>query len=66
MMNEAKIAIQNADEYDSNLKQMGQMYFETSENAEKFIHNYQQLKMNIELPWDKRRSLHASMLATIG
>ena len=44
---------------------MAQRYFETSENAEKFVYNYQELKLNTEIPYAKRKSLHESVNNTI-
>lgn len=44
---------------------MAHRYFEASENAEKFIWNYQELKLNVEVPWQKRKSLHTSVQNTI-
>ena len=49
----------------SKVRQLAQRYFETSENAEKFIYNYQELKLNTEIPYLKRKSLHESVHNTI-
>ena len=49
----------------SKVRQLAQRYFETSENAEKFIYNYQELKLNTEIPYSKRKSLHESVHNTI-
>ena len=49
----------------SKVRHLAQRYFETSENAEKFIYNYQELKLNTEIPFSKRKSLHESVLNTI-
>lgn len=40
-------------------------YFESSENAERFIQNYQEIKLNMEIPYNKRKSLHESVINTI-
>lgn len=49
----------------SKVRHLAQRYFETSENAEKFIYNYQELKLNTEIPFPKRKSLHESVQNTI-
>ena len=47
------------------IKSLASGYFEQAENAEKFIYNYQDLKMNTDIPLHKRRQMHQSMLDTI-
>ena len=37
-----------------NIRSLASRYFDASENAEKFIYNYQELKLNTELPLNKR------------
>lgn len=44
---------------------MATRYFEACESAERFIQNYQDLKLNTEVPYQKRKSLHDSMLNVI-
>lgn len=53
------------DGLNNQIRNMAQRYFEASENAEKFIHNYQELKLNIDVPYGKRISLHQSVLNTM-
>ena len=48
------------------VKNLANRYFDSSENAEKFINNYQELKLNTEIPLQKRQSLHESVQNTIG
>ena len=40
------------------MKNLALKYFESSENAEKFIHNYQEVKLNTEIPLQKRHFMH--------
>jgi hypothetical protein len=47
------------------VRHLASRYFESSESAEKFISNYQDLKLNTEIPFQKRKSLHESVLNTI-
>lgn len=47
------------------MKSLAHGYFEAAESAEKFIHNYQELKMNTDIALHKRRSMHAAMLESI-
>jgi len=49
----------------SQVKSLANRYFDSSENAEKFIFNFQELKLNTEIPLQKRRSLHESVINTI-
>ena len=53
------------DNLNGKIRSLAHRYFEASENAEKFIFNYQELKLNIEVPFKKRKSLHESVLNTI-
>jgi hypothetical protein len=41
-------------EVNTKVRTLAQRYFESSENAEKFIGNYQDLKLNTEIPLQKR------------
>lgn len=50
----------------SNVRAQAQAYFEAAENSEKFIKNYQELKLNIEVPYETRKSLHDSVHTTLG
>jgi hypothetical protein len=65
IVNESKITISNMDSLNSKIHNLAHRYFEASENAEKFIYNYQELKLNIDVPFLKRKSLHESVLNTI-
>lgn len=47
------------------VKALAHAYFEAAESGEKFIHNYQELKMNTDIALHKRRSMHAAMLDSI-
>ena len=53
------------DNLNTKIRTLAHRYFDASENAEKFIFNYQELKLNIEVPFKKRKSLHESVLNTI-
>lgn len=44
---------------------MAQSYFESAETAEKFIGHYQDLKLNTDVPYEKRKSLHESVHNTL-
>ena len=44
---------------------MAHRYFEASENAEKFLHNYNELKLNVDVPHVKRKGLHQSVKNTM-
>lgn len=48
------------------MRGLAQAYFEAAENSEKFIKNYQELKLNIEVPYETRKSLHDSVHTTLG
>lgn len=64
-MNESRLDIMAADDANMRVKTLGHAYFEAAEGAEKFIHNYQELKMNTEIALHKRRSMHAAMLDSL-
>ena len=49
----------------SNVRQLAQRYFEASENAEKFLSHYQDLKLNTDIPYQKRKSMHESVHNTL-
>ena len=49
----------------ANVRALAQSYFEAAENSEKFIKNYQELKLNIEVPYETRKSLHDSVHTTL-
>ena len=53
------------DNLNTKIRTLAHRYFDASENAEKFIFNYQELKLNIEVPFKKRKNLHESVLNTI-
>ena len=65
IINESRRQIADMDGLNNQIRMMAQRYFEASENAEKFIHNYQELKLNIDVPYAKRVSLHQSVLNTM-
>ena len=50
----------------SNVRTLAQSYFEAAETTEKFIKNYQELKLNIEVPYETRKSLNDSVHTTLG
>lgn len=54
-----------AEDAHSRVKALGLSYFDAAESGEKFIYNYQELKMNTDIPLHKRRSMHAAMLDSI-
>ena len=59
------MTISSMDDLNNKIRILAQRYFEASENAEKFIHNYQELKLNMDVPYKKRKSLHDSVFNTI-
>lgn len=65
LMNESRLDLMEADDANAKVKTLAHAYFEASECAEKFIHNYQELKMNTDIALHKRRSMHAAMLDSI-
>lgn len=65
LMNESRLDIMAAEDANVRVKAMAHGYFEAAENAEKFIYNYQELKMNTDIALHKRRSMHAAMLDSI-
>ena len=38
------------DDVNNNIRSLASRYFESNENAEKVIHNYCELKFNIDIP----------------
>jgi hypothetical protein len=42
------------DDVNESIRTLASKYFESSENAEKVIHNYNELKFNIDIPIQKR------------
>ena len=62
---EGKEHVQNITEMNANVRKLAQRYYEASENAEKFLTHYQELKLNTEIPYPKRKSLHESVHSTI-
>ena len=65
MLVEGKEHIHSITEMNSNVRKLAQRYYEASENAEKFLTHYQELKLNTEIPYAKRKSLHESVHSTI-
>jgi len=65
LINQSRLDIAQVDDSNGRVRSQAQAYFEAAECAEKFIHNYQELKMNTEIPIQKRRSMHAAMLDSI-
>ena len=65
LVNESRMTISSMDDLNNRIRVLAQRYFEASENAEKFIHNYQELKLNMDIPYKKRKSLHDSVFNTI-
>jgi hypothetical protein len=59
------MTIANMDNLNAKIRGLAHRYFDASESAEKFIFNYQELKLNIDVPFKKRKSLHESVLNTI-
>ena len=53
------------DDTNNNIRSLASRYFESSENAEKVIHNYQELKFNIDIPLVKRQSMREGALSII-
>ena len=62
---EGKEHVNNITEMNANVRKLAQRYYEASENAEKFLNHYQELKLNTEIPYAKRKSLHESVHSTI-
>ena len=52
-------------EINTTVRNLANRYFDACSNAEKFISNYQELKLNTDIPLAKRESLHESVLNTI-
>lgn len=52
-------------ELNSKVNSLASRYFDSAENAEKFIYNYQELKLNTEIPLKTRQSMHESVINTI-
>jgi len=65
LINESRVHISTMDGVNNRIRGLAHRYFEASENAEKFIHNYQELKMNIDIPFQKRKSIHESVLSSM-
>lgn len=65
LVNGSRMTIASMDDLNNKIRILAQRYFEASENAEKFIHNYQELKLNMDVPYKKRKSLHDSVFNTI-
>lgn len=57
--------MQDADRSNSQVKNLAQTYQATCESAEKFIHNYQSLKLDTMVPYGTRKASHEAMLQTI-
>lgn len=64
-MAESRLDIMTVEEAHQKVKSLASTYFEQAENAEKYIYNYQDLKMNTDIPLHKRRSMHGAMLESI-
>lgn len=64
-MSESRLDIMTVEDAHFRIKQAAQGYFEQAENAEKYMFNYQDLKMNTDIPLHKRRQMHANMLDSI-
>jgi len=54
MVNESRIHISDADAMNNKIRALAIRYFEASEHAEKYIYNYQELKLNVEIPFENR------------
>ena len=65
MVNESRIHISNADAMNSRIRDMAIRYFEASENAEKYIYNYQELKLNVELSIEERKQMRLDALKSV-
>ena len=64
-MNESKADISDTDNVNNRIRALATRYFEASENAEKYIYNYNELKLNVEIPLEKRQSLREDALKSI-
>ena len=65
LMNESRINYMELEEAHIKVKTLASSYFEQAETAEKYIFNYQDLKMNTDIPLHKRRQMHGAMLEQI-
>ena len=65
LINESRLHISSLDDVNNNVRSLASRYFECSENAEKFIHNYQELKFNIDVPLKKRQGMREGVLSVI-
>lgn len=50
VMQESKNCVQNLEQINAGIRTFARAYYEASENAEKFIFHYQDLKLNVEMP----------------
>ena len=64
-MNESRLNYMELEEAHIKVKSLACGYFEQAETAEKYIFNYQDLKMNTDIPLHKRRQMHSQMLEQI-
>ena len=51
LINESRVHISAMDGLNNRIRGLASGYFQASENAEKFIHNYHDLKMNIDIAY---------------
>ena len=65
IVNESRADISDADNVNNRIRALAMRYFEASENAEKYIYNYNELKLNVEIPLEKRQSLREDALKSI-
>jgi len=65
IVNESRIQISDVDSINNKIRALAIRYFEASENAEKYIHNYNELKLNVELPLENRKGLREDALKSV-
>lgn len=57
--------IHDMTEMNSRVRSSALKYFESSETAEKFIQNYQELKLNTDIQLSKRKDMHQGVHSTL-
>ena len=50
IMNDSKNSVGDVEDINDKIHALATRYYEASENAEKYIFNYQEIKLNMEIP----------------
>ena len=54
VVNQTRLILNDMQSDNQKIQNLALRYFDSSESAEKFIHNYQELKLHTVVPFEKR------------